>query len=109
MMTASEIAEKHNAGLKKPGIGHNSKTDDAPAPRVAKDQLKAFIGRIETLELEKQSFADDIKDVYGEAKSSGFDVKALRRIVALRKMDAQKRKEQEAILETYMLALGMLD
>lgn len=74
---------------------------------VAKDQLRSFIERIERLEEEKKSIADDIKDVYGEAKATGFDVKAMRQIVRLRKQDASERQEQEAILDLYMHALGM--
>jgi len=82
--------------------------DDAPATRFAKDHLKAFVERIERLEEEKKALADDIRDVYGEAKATGFDAKALRAVVRLRKMDADERKEQDAILETYLHALGML-
>ena len=81
---------------------------EEPATRFAKDHLKAFVERIERLEEEKKAIADDIRDVYGEAKGTGFDVKALRTIVRLRKQDVEDRKEQEAILETYMHALGML-
>jgi len=83
--------------------------DEKAAVRFGKDQLKAFIERVERLEEEKKALADDIRDVYAEAKGSGFDVKALRTIVRLRKQDANERKEQEAILETYMHALGMLN
>jgi uncharacterized protein (UPF0335 family) len=78
------------------------------AHRFAKDQLKSIIERVERLEEEKKAIADDIKDVFAEAKVNGFDVKALRAIVRMRKQDANERKEQEAILETYMHALGML-
>jgi uncharacterized protein (UPF0335 family) len=74
----------------------------------ARDQLKAFIERVERLEEEKKAIAEDIRDVYSEAKGNGFDVKALRTIVRLRKQDAEERREQETILETYMHALGML-
>ena len=81
---------------------------EQPAQRVAKDQLRAFIERVERLEEEKKAIADDIRDVYGEAKGNGYDVKALRTIVRLRKQDKDERREQEAILETYMHALGML-
>jgi uncharacterized protein (UPF0335 family) len=77
-------------------------------PLIAKDHLKAFVERIERLEEEKKAIADDIRDVYAEAKGNGFDVKALRAIVRLRKQDANERAEQETILETYMQALGML-
>jgi len=78
-----------------------------PATRFAKDHLKAFVERIERLEEEKKALADDIRDVYAEAKGDGFDIKALRTIMRLRKQDVEERREQEAILETYMLALGM--
>jgi uncharacterized protein (UPF0335 family) len=78
------------------------------AARVAKDHLKAFVERIERLEEEKKALADDIRDVYAEAKANGFDTKALRTVVRLRKLDVEERKEQEAILETYLQALGML-
>ena len=81
---------------------------EQPATRFAKDQLKAVVERVERLEEEKKALADDIRDVYAEAKAHGFDVKALRSIVRLRKQDTDERKEQEAILETYMHALGML-
>lgn len=72
------------------------------------DHLKAFVERIERLEEEKKTLSDDVREVYAEAKGSGFDVKALRRLLALRKMDTEERRESEAILETYMSALGML-
>jgi uncharacterized protein (UPF0335 family) len=78
------------------------------AVRVAKDHLKAFVERIERLEEEKKALSDDIRDVYAEAKANGFDVKALRQVVRLRKLDVEERKEQEAILDTYLQALGML-
>ena len=86
-----------------------SKEEEAPATRFAKDHLKAFVERIERLEEEKKTIADDIRDVYAEAKGTGFDVKALRTIVRLRKQDVDERREQETILETYMHALGMLN
>lgn len=74
---------------------------------VAQDQLRAFIERIERLEEEKQTIADDIKEVYAEAKGNGFDTKVLRQIVRIRKQDQNERMEQEALLELYMSALGM--
>jgi len=86
-----------------------ARQDDQPETRFAKDHLKAFVERIERLEEEKKALADDIRDVYAEAKATGFDVKALRTIVRMRKQDADERKEHEAILETYMHALGMLN
>ena len=70
-------------------------------------QLKAFIERIERLEEEKRTIAEDIKEVYAEAKTVGYDAKILRKIVSLRKQDADERREQEALLETYLRALGM--
>ncbi|MCZ8185311.1 MAG: DUF2312 domain-containing protein [Beijerinckiaceae bacterium] len=70
-------------------------------------QLKAFIERIERLEEEKRQIADDVKDVYAEAKANGFDAKILRKIVSLRRQDADERREQEELLETYLRALGM--
>ena len=78
------------------------------ATRFAKDQLKSIIERIERLEEEKKAISDDIRDVFAEAKGNGYDVKALRTIVRMRKQDANERAEQETILETYMQALGML-
>ncbi|MES2671589.1 MAG: DUF2312 domain-containing protein [Pseudomonadota bacterium] len=81
---------------------------DDTAHSFAKGQLKAIIERIERLEEEKKTISDDIKDVYGEAKGNGFDVKVLRTIIRMRKQDADERQEQESILETYMQALGML-
>ena len=82
--------------------------DEQAATRFAKDQLKSVIERVERLEEEKKTISDDIRDVYAEAKGNGFDVKALRTIVRLRKQDVNERREQETILETYMQALGML-
>ena len=89
-------------------MANASVKDDQPARRFAKDQLKAFVERVERLEEEKKAIADDIRDVYGEAKVNGYDVKALRSVVRLRKIDIKERKEQEAVLETYLHALGML-
>jgi uncharacterized protein (UPF0335 family) len=74
---------------------------------VAADQLKALIERIERLEEEKAGIAGDIKEIYAEAKGTGFDTKAIRKIISLRKQDYSERQEQEAILELYMQALGM--
>ena len=69
--------------------------------------LKAFIERIERLEEEKKALADDIKDVYGEAKANGFDARIMRKIVSIRKQDRDKRREEEEILDLYLAALGM--
>ncbi|HEV7414746.1 MAG TPA: DUF2312 domain-containing protein [Tianweitania sediminis] len=74
---------------------------------VAAGQLRAFIERIERLEEEKKNISDDIKDVYAECKGTGFDTKAVRQIIRLRKQDQAEREEAEALLELYMNALGM--
>lgn len=76
---------------------------------VARDQLRAFVERIEQLEEEKKTIGDDIADVYGEAKGCGFDTKALKKIITLRKKDAQERMEEDLILDTYLAALGMIE
>jgi len=83
-------------------------TGASDAHGVARDQLRAFIERIERLEEEKATIADDIKDVYGEAKGTGFDAKILRKVISIRKQDHDERMEQEAILDTYLQALGMV-
>lgn len=75
---------------------------------VAVDQLKSIIGRVEKLEEEKTAIAADIRDVFTEAKGAGFDVKAIRQIIKIRKLDAQELEEQETIFDTYRRALGML-
>ncbi|MBO9624715.1 MAG: DUF2312 domain-containing protein [Sphingomonas sp.] len=74
---------------------------------ISAEQLRLLIERIERLEEEKKGIADDIKDVYGEAKSTGFDVKTMRTIVRLRKMEKHHRDEAEMLLETYKQALGI--
>lgn len=80
-------------------IGHNS---------ISSEQLQSIIRRVEALEAEKKILADDIRDVYAEAKGQGYDVKALREIVRLRRQDAQKRAEHETKVDAYKHALGML-
>lgn len=77
--------------------------------QTTREQLKSFIERIERLEEEKKSLSDDIKDLLGEAKSTGFDTKGLKAIIKLRKKDAKERANEEAILATYMSALGMIE
>jgi len=73
---------------------------------VAADRLKSFIERIERLEEEKKNLIADIREIYAEAKSSGFDTKTMRKVVSLRKLDTSERQEQEALLDTYLRALG---
>ncbi|MBA4783987.1 MAG: DUF2312 domain-containing protein [Rhizobiales bacterium] len=75
---------------------------------VAADQLRSIVERVERLEEEKQAIAEDIKEVYAEAKANGFDTKTLRKVISLRKVEANERQEQEAILDLYMQALGMV-
>lgn len=75
---------------------------------VAREQLKSIVERIERLEEEKKAIADDIRDIYAEAKANGFDTKVLRQVVSLRKKDLTERQEQDAIRDLYLQALGML-
>lgn len=74
---------------------------------VAADQLRQYFERIERLEEEKKGIGDDIKDVYLEAKAAGYDAKIMREVVKLRKMDRDARSERDAVLNTYLCALGM--
>lgn len=108
----ADIAQERKARDDKTGrnntrVGKTLGDTRAGGPNVAADQLRALVERIERLDEEKAAIADDIKCVYGEAKSHGFDTKALRRLIALRKIDLADRQEQDAILHTYMVALGM--
>jgi len=82
--------------------------DDRAKTGVAAQELKQFIERVERLEEERKAISDDIRDVYGEMKGRGFDVRAVRQIVKIRKEDHAERKEREAILELYMSALNMV-
>jgi uncharacterized protein (UPF0335 family) len=81
--------------------------DTVSSDSVAQDQLKAFVERIERMEEEKKAIADDIREIYAEAKGNGFDIKVLRQVVKIRKQDHSERMEQEAILDLYLAALGM--
>ncbi|MCW5724927.1 MAG: DUF2312 domain-containing protein [Maricaulaceae bacterium] len=85
-----------------------SSTVAAPAAigGAAREQLKAFVARIERLEEDKKAVADDMKEVYAEAKAMGFDTKILRKVISIRKMDSHDRAEQEALLEVYLGAVG---
>ncbi len=82
-----------------PGAGHNS---------FPKDQLRSLVERIERLEEERKAIGDDIRDIYAESKGNGYDVKALRTIIRMRKQDPDDRAHQDTVLELYMQALGML-
>jgi uncharacterized protein (UPF0335 family) len=85
------------------GPGHNSQGNDL----IGADQLRLYIERVERLEEEKKGMADDIRDVYLEAKSQGYDQKTMRAIVRLRKMEKHARDEADMLLDTYRAALGM--
>ena len=85
--------------------GEDRRTNDTGG--VAAAQLKSFIERVERLEEEKKGIAEDIRDVYAEAKGMGFDTKIMRKVVQLRKKDTAERQEEEALLDLYMHALGM--
>ncbi len=74
---------------------------------IAADRLRSFIERIERLEEEKKGIQDDIKDIYAEAKGTGFDTKIMRQIIRIRKMEANDRQEMEALLDLYKSALGI--
>jgi uncharacterized protein (UPF0335 family) len=93
------------------GAGMNmakaTKTDEIGTSEVNAGHLRAFIERIERLEEEKKALTGDIKDVYGEAKANGFDVKIMRKIVSIRKQDRDSRLEEETVLDLYLAALGM--
>lgn len=84
-------------------LGHNSKRIGG----VAADQLRSIVQRVEKLTEEKEGIASDIREVFAEAKGNRFDVKAIRTIIKMRKMDAAEREEAETILQTYCRALGM--
>lgn len=85
-------------------IGHNSEGLDATP---TDDRLRLLIERVERMEEEKAAIGADIKDVYAEAKGTGYDPKIMRKVIQLRKMDPEQRREQESLVETYMAALGM--
>lgn len=88
------------------GIGHNSE-EEKDIGGVSGKRLRGYLDRIERLEEEKKGIADDIKDIYAEAKGVGFDAKILRKVYALRKMNTDKRREEEELLELYKAAVGI--
>ena len=94
-----------------PHADEEAQGDETPETRdvggVAGDRLRSFVERIERLEEEKAALMEDIKEVYAEAKGVGFDVKTIRKIVSLRKMDTEKRREADEILDLYKAAIGM--
>ena len=86
-----------------------NKNDAHDAGGVSGQRLKSFIERVERLEEEKSAIAEDVRDVYGEAKASGFDPKIMRTIVSLRKTNLEKRREEQELLDLYMSAIGMAE
>ena len=97
--------------MAKANVSRFPKQDDDDTGRdaggVAGKRLKSLIERVEKLEEEKAALSEDIKEVYGEAKGTGFEPKIMRRIIKLRKMDIEKRREEDELLSLYMTALGM--
>lgn len=103
----STVAENVAGFMRGPKKSKVEKAEEVSSNVIAVGQLRAFIERIERLEEEKQTVADDIKDVYSELKGSGFDSKTVRAIIRLRKKEDHERQEEEAMLQLYMDALGM--
>jgi uncharacterized protein (UPF0335 family) len=85
----------------------DNKVKEFPKKGETDARLRSFIERVERLEEEKSELAEDIKEIYGEAKANGYDVKIMRKIVRMRKMDVDKRREEEALIEVYKLAVGL--
>lgn len=113
--SASTLKQQAIAAASEVAMGHNSKANgpdllnmDDQLSETAREKLRLTVERIERLEEEKKEIAEQVKEVYGEAKALGYDTKALRTVVKLRKQDRQERQEQEAILEVYLDALGEL-
>lgn len=86
----------------------SSSQDNAPA-NVSGARLKSFIERVERLEEDKKALAEDIRDVYAESKSTGFEPKIIRKIISLRKTNVEKRREEQELLDLYQSAIGMTD
>jgi uncharacterized protein (UPF0335 family) len=97
------MAEQAGAGLE-----GKSASQAVEAAGIAADRLRSLVERIERLEEEKQALAGDIREVFAEAKGSGFDTKIMRQVIKLRKMESDDRQEQETLLDLYKQALGML-
>ena len=98
----SEVADRTSAGRARQASDRQAETDG-----VAADRLRSFVDRIERLEEERKALGSDIKDIYAEAKSAGFDVKVLRQLISIRRKVAAEVEEQETLLDVYRRALGM--
>jgi uncharacterized protein (UPF0335 family) len=77
--------------------------------QISSERLRSFVKRIEKMEEDKAAVAEDLKEIYGEAKGAGFDTKIIRKIISLRRLELEKRREQEELIELYKSALGMDD
>src|ERR1700752_2076276 len=108
-MAGPTIASESRSGARQPQGESRSGARQPQGDSVAQDQLRAFIERVERMEEEKKAIADDIKEIYAEAKGNGFDTKVLRTVIRLRKEDSNERAEREALLDTYLHALGMAE
>lgn len=91
-----------------PKENEEAETETKDVGGIGGARLKAFVERIERLEEEKKALAEDIKEVYAEAKAVGFDTKIMRKVVSLRKMDTEKRREEEELLDLYKSAIGLV-
>lgn len=101
----TESREDKSMKLDLPTMAEADETNDIGG--VAGKRLKSFLDRVERLEEEKKGLADDIKDIYAEAKGVGFDAKTMRKVLKLRKMEVEKRREEEDLLEVYKAAIGL--
>ena len=102
-------ASESEGGSKNENAGTSAETEAKTVQGVSGERLKSFIERVERLEEEKTAIAEDIKDVYSEAKAVGYETKIIRKIVSQRKMDTEKRREEEELLDLYKAAIGMAD
>jgi uncharacterized protein (UPF0335 family) len=106
-ITSQIDSADNDAAPSAPSPSVQSESAPSSVGGITGDRLRAFIERVERLEEEKVALAEDIKEIYGEAKATGFDVKTIRKIVRLRKMDIEKRREEDELLDLYKAAIGM--
>ncbi len=99
--------EEESVAVTKKKVANKNDVSQGDVAGIGAQRLQSFIDRLERLEAEKAALSEDIKEIYAEAKGVGFDVKTIRKIIALRKVDEQKRKESDELLELYKSALGM--
>lgn len=112
---AQRVSEELANNPALPGLGHNNSPEECSDEEdkakeiggVAGKRLRAFLERVERLEEEKKGLADDIKEIFAEAKGTGFDVKIMRKILRLRKMEPQKVREEDELTQLYKAAIGM--